>query len=182
MYVSRIRIPQAQTPEDYRFGLSLLNLFEWVQDPNDLCSAGQESRRKERRQLARLMKWSGLTQLLHPCPPGCCSSEAEAKNKVWESINAVFFGKRPGTPAKNKWTQLHPTFSWFLLLLSLPGLAVYEFLGLLKPKDKNANNQDSNQTHVSMEEVLGGNNGSLHSTGTQAFQGPGFASAPPPVQ
>ena len=89
-----VRDPDPQSDADRSRGEAPLSLFEWVEDGDSLQRKAARQRRKERRRLARTIKWN-CCGFKHPCPPGCCASEDIAKKKL-------FHGKRHKTTKSRK--------------------------------------------------------------------------------
>ena len=158
-YADRIRDPTPQTEDDRSYGEALLSLLDWVECEDQTDSTSQRKRRQDRRECARMIKWTEKS-LKHPCRAGCCNTDKEARDKVWLALNKCFFSKRPGVPAKNKWTKSYLPFMWWLFLLLVPGLNVLNSLVPLKPQEAD----ETGNRAVSADEVAEGSNGNLYKT------------------
>lgn len=150
----RMRDPVPISAADKAHGQQFLGMMEWHDRPED--TDGTRKRRAARVRCARLINWTVGNQLVHPCPPACCTSQAEARAKVWEPLGECFFSRKPQVPAKNQCTKLFPAFCWWLMVLSIPGVPLLVLLGATRPED-----MPQRDVQITVGQVIGAANGDL---------------------
>ncbi|CAK0884193.1 unnamed protein product, partial [Prorocentrum cordatum] len=69
---------------------------------------------------ASLVENGKITKLRHYCTYGCCSSEAEAVEKVKADFKLVLFGVPPDVPACNRWAKVYPPLCYWMVLMAFP--------------------------------------------------------------